>query len=453
MTKRTYSRLAGTVAAVCALSLAQPPTARAVTDEDFNALKDAVSKMGQKLDDLGKQHEQDQKVHEQDQQQIQQLRQQVGQTGDAATNAIQTAQAAVAQIQPVAAAVQGPSATHNFTMVGDAEIQFGKVDGSHSAFALADFAPIFLFRAGDRVLFEAGFDINLQNGSNGGTPPHDSGSSTSIGLSFAQLDYLINDHMTFVGGDMLLPLGTYSERAAGWLNKIPDDPLARDLLPGSGVGVQLRGAIPLGERGQYLSYSVYGANGPSSTDGSAAAGSLDLGGNVGIKNDGSFGNLHGNPSAGGRVGWFHPFKPGMDLELGISGQSGTWNDTDTQLWSAGVLDGALHITPYFEAKGEYIYTWVDTSDHSTLYPKGWWLQASYKLAGLNLDLPLVNNLELVGRYDNFNDGLGSHADRYTLGYVYYFSNTLLFEGDYEFLNSNNPDLDHNAFIFQVSYGF
>ena len=76
------------------------------------------------------------------------------------------------------------------------------------------------------------------------------GSSTAVDLSFAQLDYLLNDYVTIVAGDMVLPLGTYSERAAGWLNKIPDDPLVRDLLPGSGVGAQLRGAVPIGQSGQ-----------------------------------------------------------------------------------------------------------------------------------------------------------------------------------------------------------
>jgi hypothetical protein len=40
-----------------------------------------------------------------------------------------------------------------------------------------------------------------------------------------------------------------------------------------------------------------------------------------------------------------------------------------------------------------------------------------------------------------------------LGYVYYFSNTLLFEGDYELHHSNDPDEDHNLFVFQLSYGF
>src|SRR6202023_2359601 len=104
----------------------------------------------------------------------------------------------------------------------------------------ADFAPVFLYRGGENVLFEAGFDFVLQNNA-----PAGSGATTTINLSFAQLDYLMNDYVTLVVGNMLLPLGTYSERSAGWLYKFPDDPLPRELLPGVGVGAQLLGAVPV----------------------------------------------------------------------------------------------------------------------------------------------------------------------------------------------------------------
>ena len=442
--------------AVCVSGVAPLPLKAAISDEEFNALKELVIKQGQRIDQLEQAHnkdqqklQQDQKVHEQDQEQIQQLKQRLDETQKTANDAQQRASAA-AQVQPVHPIPPTANATHNFMVVGDAEIQFGKTDGSHGAFELADFAPIFLFRARENILFEVGFDINLQNGTSGS---HDNGASASIGLSFAQLDYMFNDYVTFVGGDMLLPLGTYSERSAGWLNKIPDDPFPRDLLPGSGIGVQLRGAVPLGSAGQSLTYSVYAANGPGSSDGSANHDQLDLDGNVGIRSDGTSGNLHGTPSAGGRIGWFYPWKAHYDLELGVSGQSGTWNDADNRLWSAAVADAAVHISPYFEAKGEYIRAWQQTDDMGTLNPHGWWVQASYKLAGLNLDAPLLNNLELVGRYDRSHDNLGTKIDRYTVGYVYYLTNTLLFEGDYEFVNSNDPEQDHNRLVFQLSFGF
>ena len=119
---------------------------------------------------------------------------------------------------------------------------------------------------------------------------------------------------------------------------------------------------------------------------------------------------------------------------------------------AAVLDAAVHLSPNVELKGEYINTWAETDNMGTIHPRGWWVQAAYKLAGLNLELPVINNVELVGRYDTVKDGLGTNTDRYTAGYVYYFSNTLLFEGDYEFLNSNDPS-QADQFILQLSLGF
>jgi hypothetical protein len=224
------------------------------------------------------------------------------------------------------------------------------------------------------------------------------------------------------------------------------------VLPSNGAGIQLRGAVPVGQSGQSITYAVYGANGPGSIDGTGSSSHLDLGGNVGVKSDGTTGNLHGSPSGGGRLGYFIPWKAHYDLEVGVSGQTGPWDDAGKRSWSAAVFDAALHISPYVEVKGEYIHSWVE-SDDGGFTPRGWWIQAGYKLAGLNLELPLINNLELVGRYDKLNDGLGAKTDRYTIGYVYYLSNTLLFQGDYEFLHSSDPAQDHNQFVFQIAYGF
>jgi hypothetical protein len=430
------------------LALLITPSQRAaaeVTDEQFKALENSVEKMQQQLQQLVKLHEQDQATHAADQQKIQSLETQLGQTMKTATDAQQKADAA-AQVQPVHPVPDSAYASHNFTMVGDAEVQFGKTSGQNSGFLFADFAPIFLFRARDNVLFEAGFDFFLQNG---GTPPVNSGTSYNFDLSFATIDYLMNDYMTLVAGQMLLPLGTYSERSAGWLNIFPDNPLPRSILPANGIGVQLRGAAPIGQSGQMLTYSAYAVNGPSSMDGTGAADQLDLNGNVGVKSDGSTANLHSAPAGGGRIGWFLPFKPHYDLELGISGQSGQWDNAGSLLWSAAVLDFSTHISPYFRVNGEVMQSWQQTTDLGTVKPHGWWIQGGYKLAGLNLDLPMISNLELVTRYDTVNDDLGTTTKRNTLGYVYYISNTLWFEGDYEWYHNPDP----NRFVFQISYGF
>jgi hypothetical protein len=453
--KPTRSKALGIAAAGCALALALPHPAKAeVSDEQFNELKKLVTDQGKKIqeqdkriDDLEKTHGQDQKVHEQDQQKIQQLQQQVNTNQNSGVTEQQKV-AAAAQSQPIPRVpLDEATVNHNFSILGDAEFQFAKTDGQNGAFMLADFAPIFLYRGGDNILFEAGFDFILQNNA-----PGSSGATTTVNLSFAQLNYLFSDYVTLAVGNMLLPLGTYSQRSAGWLNKFPDDPLARDLLPGSGVGAQLLGAIPFGQSGQLINYSVYGVNGPSSADGTANAGALDLGGNVGLKSDNTVANLHGHPSGGGRIGYFFPYKPHFDFEIGLSGQFGEWDNTDQHLWNAGVIDASLHLGACFEAKGEFIRTSYGSADMGMVRPEGWWGQVGYKLAGLNLDLPGINNLELVGRYDRYEDGLGIKTRRYSVGYVYYLTNTLLFEGDYEFLNSNDPTV-HNQLILQLSYGF
>lgn len=445
------SQIIGIMIAAGALGVFLPSPAGAFTDEEFRAMQ-------QEILDL-------QKGRQEDQQEIQKLKEQVGATqkttdetqkklDDTQKKVEETQQTATAaaeaaaKVQPtVPVPSEGILATHNVSLVGDAEVQFGKTEGQHSSFVVADFAPIFLYRAGDNVLFEAGFDIGLHNNfdSNGN---RQAGSSTSVDMSFATLDYLFNDYVTLVTGDMLLPLGTYSERGAGWLNKFPDDPLPRSVLPGSGVGVQLRGSRAIGDSGQMVTYAIYGVNGPSSANGSGDATNLDLDGNVGDTP-----NWHSDPSAGGRIGWFYPWKAHYDVELGLSGQSGTWDDAGKQLWSATVVDAAVHLSPYIEAKGEWIYTWEETDDHGTIAPQGWWVQIGYKLGGLELELPMINSLELVYRYDTVKDGLGTETDRNSLGCVYYITNTFQFESDYEFVHSTDHAQANNQLILQLSYGF
>ncbi len=58
----------------------------------------------------------------------------------------------------------------------------------------------------------------------------------------------------------------------------------------------------------------------------------------------------------------------------------------------------------------------------------------------------------MGRYDSLHDGFGNKTQRYTAGFIYYITNTLLFEGDYEFLHSNDPS-QVDQLILQLSYGF
>src|SRR5439155_21004680 len=104
---KIHSLILGVVAG-CVLGAALPSRViAAVSDDDFNALKNVVNEQAQK---------------------IQQLQQQLDETHSIATNTVEKAEAA-SKASPL---YYPPSTAHaaiqNFTMVGDAEIQFGKVD-------------------------------------------------------------------------------------------------------------------------------------------------------------------------------------------------------------------------------------------------------------------------------------------------------------------------------------
>jgi hypothetical protein len=130
-----------------------------------------------------------------------------------------------------------------------------------------------------------------------------------------------------------------------------------------------------------------------------------------------------------------------------------WDNAGSHLWTAGVVDAALHLGPNLEIKGEYIASRYGSDNLGVINQNGWFVQAGYKLAGLNLELPGINNMELMGRYDSLHDGLSTSTDRYTIGTVYYVTTALLLEGDYEFLNSSDPTQPSNQLILQISYGF
>ncbi|MEO6785178.1 MAG: hypothetical protein ABI318_03505, partial [Chthoniobacteraceae bacterium] len=187
--KKIYSCTFAALAAGCMIGLsAQQSAQAAVSDEDFNALKQAVEQLTKKVQIM-------ETTHEEDQAKIRELQRRVTETPAAPplpTRVSEAKSVVPLSSTPVTAIpdLGGPLATHNFSVLGDAEVQFGKTSHQHGGFALADFAPIFLFRASDNVLFEAGFDFTLANNA-----PNGGGYSTSVNLSFATIDYMLNDYI------------------------------------------------------------------------------------------------------------------------------------------------------------------------------------------------------------------------------------------------------------------
>lgn len=375
-----------------------------------------------------------------DRQQIEQLKQRLDATDkklgatQQAADAQKAAPAAGAGIQPVipvpVAGEDTSAVTRNLTIAGYIDARYEKAEGQDGTFRFGHFNPIFLFRASDNVLAEAEVEIEV-----------DKDGETEVMLEYAQIDYLVNDYLTLIAGRFLLPLGIWKEKLhPSWISKSPTKPLpyASKLLPGSDIGVQARGALHLSDPLQ-LTYAAYVVNGPG--DDSATNITFDVGA-----------DFNDRPSGGGRVAIFFPWAAYHGIEVGVSGQKGTWSSDGDRQWSAAVADASVLLGEHAELRGEYMKTWQQTDTEGTLDKKGWWAQAAYKLAGLNLDLPIVNDLECVFRYSGLQLPEGN-ANQYSPGLNYYINNTFIVKAAADIGQSDTESLDKTKFTFQVAYGF
>jgi hypothetical protein len=424
-----------------------PRTAVAVTDEEFKALQDQMQKQGQQIQEL-------QKGREDDQKEIQHLKQQLGDT-QATTVETQKkveqtqktaadAAAAVAKVQPVGPVPsEEAAAQRNFLITGGMDVLYQKHESGDGSFFLNHFNPILLFRATDKVLAEGSLEMSVQ----------DDGTA-EVNLEYAQIDYLFNDYVTFIAGRFVLPIGVVREKIdAAWINKLPVLPLpeADDtaLFAENDIGVQARGAFHVCDP-VTLTYALFVGNGPGDTGAN----------NMPTFNGGASAN--GKPNGGGRLALFYPWEAHDDIELGVSGQTGPYSPDGKQSFSVFAVDAALHLSQNFEARGEFIQTWQENTGLPTTDREGWWTQAAYKLAGLNLEWPIINNVEAVVRVGEEHQQ-GGHVYEYDLGLNYHITNTLIIKGAYSFFQSNlhnfvNPDgdtldLNKNAFTLQAVYGF
>jgi hypothetical protein len=144
---------------------------------------------------------------------------------------------------------------HQFMIRGFGSAGFSSIDNNGdktSSFNGGTFAPILLFKADDRLMFESELEFNI------------TGDDLEVGLEYADIMYVLNDYMVVRAGKFLLPFGTFMERLhPSWINRMPTRPLGfghDGIAPISGVGVELRGAFRIGAA--TMNFSVYGTNGP-----------------------------------------------------------------------------------------------------------------------------------------------------------------------------------------------
>ena len=312
---------------------------------------------------------------------------------------------------------------------GHTGLNFMNSEGEkESSYVGSAFAPIFLFKHSDRLMFEAELEFVLEN------------NELEVGLEYADVMYVLNKNMTVRAGKFLLPFGTFMERLhPAWINRLPTRPLGfghDGIAPSSGIGIELRGAFDLG--GPKLNYSVYSTNGPRLKVGSEEP---EEAGMLLFQN---FEDNNNSKAFGGRLGIL-PFAD-SSTEFGFSAYSTNGvGETDSEYEDVGAFLYAIdfsfvkqvpEIKGFIDVKGQYNNSNIDDATFIETHEDGdeeeytfdnksnsFYAQLSYRPTMANSDF--LKKLEVVGRFSNFNAPEGAEweeqSEQYAFGLNYWLT--------------------------------
>jgi len=334
-------------------------------------------------------------------------------------------------------------------MAGYADVGYTDSESADSSFTVGRFAPIFHFQYRDLVMLES--ELEFEVGDDG---------ETETNLEYLSIDWFINDYMTLIAGKFLSPIGQFRQNLhPSWINKLPSAPpgFGHDgAAPVSDVGVQLRGAFPIGN--VRTNYAFFASNGPE-LKAEFEDGEYEL---DGVEAEGFGSDSDGEKVIGGRIGII-PF-PGF--ELGLSAANGkatvtSVEDGDSDLLSdEGARDYDVIGADFnwqihgFSLRGEYIETEVGSDNGGgTAASAGaewetWYTQGSYRFD--------QSKWELVTRYTDFDSPHNSKDQKqWALGVNYLISNNFIAKLGYEFNDgkSSGNDSDNDQLMLQMAYGF
>ncbi len=368
-----------------------------------------------------------------------------------------------------------PTGNAILNLTGYGGVDYTQTDDRDGEF-FALIAPILHLQYGDKWFFDAEVELSLsQDG------------ETDAMLEYATANYFLNDYMTIVGGQFLSPIGTFKQNLhPTWINRLPTMPIGfghAGAAPTSDFGLQLRGALPLGE--VRSSYALYVTTGPEliseyedeefkleSIVAEATTEDVD------------------KPVFGGR----YTIRPFRSLEFGFSYASGVATVTGVEGWSGEVHDeedegdhgdelvddhgdepvddhgdeeeegghhgGASNATPIFgesarsyrvagadiswtwdslNLRGEYVVSTVGATDHGVTASDGREWTAWYGQATWNIP---KTRFQAVTRYAEFD-----LKSRWTYGLNYLLSDKMLVKAAYE------SDPDDNQVLVQLAFGF
>lgn len=327
---------------------------------------------------------------------------------------------------------------------------YHQFNGQAAQFDSPVFSPYFLLTLNNRFLVESTVDF---------------GSDGTIGVSQAQMDWIISDAVTGVIGRYLTPIGFFNERLNHeWINKLPDVPLMFNQVSPliSTNGLQVRGSHYILGSPVKMEYSLYGGNGASlGTAPSSPA-------NQQVTDLGAITGSPGNVNAlGGRLGFWIP---AIGLNVGMSGYSqGGYTPAASDRFQLFGFDASYHHGNW-DARFEFAQSIQGAGSYigNDIRRTGMYAQLAYR--DYQNSSSILSNIEFVGRFsmarfsgiDPTQIDLTAFApvtapvdrNQFTTGINYYLYPSMIVKFAYEW----NPTLqglalNDNVFMSQFVWAF
>jgi mono/diheme cytochrome c family protein len=318
-----------------------------------------------------------------------------------------------------------------------------------------------IWKVNDWIVFEGGgdFELNSQN-------------STDVSLALANVSFTLNDYLLLRAGLMPTAFSRFKETLdAPWINKLPDEPLLVDIVPDTTVGIEARGAIPLGS--MRLIYAAYTFNDPilNTTDPVAA-------GTISFDDYQGFDDI---PGFGAKVG----LRTTPEFEIGTAilwskvGARGTdFRQTDDTQFDVYARFNQVYAFGTIDLQAEWVWQHIrratytgppDANGNPTFGPtrftnerQSGYLQLGYRLTGA--ENVYVQSLEFVVRGDWMGSprgalpGAASDTYRVAAGIDYWFTPSIVLKTAYEFSEvyahpDRGKDTEVHAVMAQIGMGF
>jgi len=341
-------------------------------------------------------------------------------------------------------------------MAGYADVGFVSPENGNDSFVVGTFAPIFHFQYRDVVMLESELEFGITEDG-----------ETEVALEYLTIDWFVSDYAAVIAGKFLSPIGQFRQNLhPSWVNKMPSAPpgFGHDgAAPISDLGVQVRGAIPLGS--MRANYAVYASNGPELNSVTEDETEFEL---EGIRAEGFGVDRDGDKTIGGRFA----ILPVSSVEIGVSIAIGKATVTELENevdppatgLESGLVAGEsardydvigadfVWSTGSMSLRGEYVKTEIgeavtgSTAGESAIW-ESLYAQLAYRLP--------KSKWEGVIRYTDFDSPHNSEDVTQTmLGINYLVSNNFIAKLAYE---SNDGTVgepsDNDRTLLQLAYGF